>query len=169
MAILFIILAATMITVAFYNPWLLLAVALGVANGFFNTHVRKKDIESFKDRINDLWHGLQFFILCTILLVLWFSGVVMTDELLISTAFYYAAFEVSMNYFSGKDLNYVGIDAKIDAFMWKIFVGFGFDLNRPNQVQEERMIKREGMVRTLFMVTKLFMLLGGIGWFLANK
>ena len=133
-----------MATIAFYNAWLLIAVAVGILNALLN-HIRIKD-----HIISKLWHGLQFGLLVAVLAALVWRHIVMWDEVLIIVAFYYTSFEVALNLFRKKPWNYVGHTAFMDRTIRNMF-------------------NSEAFVTAFFVASKYVLMFAGLTVFLLNK
>lgn len=136
--------ALFIIGVALVDWRMLLVIPMAVGNGWINATAIKKN------KFGKPWHYVQYTILLGTLGVLFWKNILFLDELLITVAFYYTFFEVSLNLFRGVEWDYTGRTSTIDKLMRKVF-------------------KTPATLNAGFMAVKLLLTFAGIAVYLFNK
>ena len=121
-----------------------LPIALGVLNGFIN----KKMIDLFK--VGKIYHAVQLAALFTIMGILIWTKLVLWDEALLMTMFYWIPFEMSLNLFRGREYDYIGHTTWPDKTIRGMF-------------------KSYGLARTFLTVVKVILAFTGFTIYMFNK
>lgn len=138
--------AVVLSAIGYYDWTMLLVLPIAFGNGLLNASAITNN------KFGDIWHALQWWILATILAILTWVGVYKIDELLLTIALYFSVFEVTVNLSRKprKPWNYVGFKAWSDKLTRWVVKG------------------NEAYSRVLFIVIKLFLIAGGLYWWLGK-